>query len=233
LLFFSYVLQVVPEKTGRSNVSISSASATGDAIIIDSVELRMCEYQSDGGSTQTPSLWNHTIDRQYLRPYGAVEASWKVVDRQSGVKESLWAMGTVQEGQQLQTFKSVGMASYAVNRDVDVRHGTEVFITILAINNAGFASKLQLAPLLVDFTPPEIAPILIKKNVSRFDVNVLYLSDGIVTASWNGTADAESGIDYCKWGIGTTFKSFSANMHAGYTVCLTDFCSLRSISYVY
>jgi hypothetical protein len=198
----SYAFQFVPGKTERSNISISSASATGDAIIIDSVELRMCEYQSVDGIAQTLNLWNRTIDRQYLGPYGAVEATWRVVDPQSGVKEALWAIGTVQGGQQLQTFQSVGMASHAVNRDVDVRHGTEVFVTIVAINNAGLASKFQLAPLLVDFTPPEIAPILIEKKVSRFDVNFLYLSGSIVTASWNGTSDAESGIDYCKWGIG-------------------------------
>ena len=162
----------------------------------------MCQQHSFDGSAPTSS----PIASQYLGPYDAVEATWRVVDAQSGLKESLWAIGTVKGGQQLQTLQSVGLASHAVNQDADIRHGTEVFLTILAVNNAGLASTLQPAPLLVDFTPPEIAAIVVENNVSRFDRNAFYLSNTIVTASWNGTADAESGIDYCEWGIGNVLN---------------------------
>ena len=121
---------------------------------------------------------------------------------ESGIKEFLWAIGTVRDGQQLQAFRSVGLANHASNRDVSLHHGMTVFITIVAISNAGLSSTLHAKPLLIDWTPPEISEIVIKSNISKFDAKVEYLTSRIVTGSWNGTKDTKSGIDYCQWEIG-------------------------------
>ena len=189
-------------------VSIKSASAVGDIIVIHSVVLQMCLQHSQSSDVNMKSTGlNATVTRQYLGPFDSVQTKWRTQDPQSGIKESLWAIGTVKGGQQLQTFRSVGLASHAANQDVDLHHGMEVFLTIVAINNVGLASILQPAPILVDFTPPEIAEIVVESSTSRFDTSVLYLRSTTVTASWNGTADAESGIDYCEWGIGKACKA--------------------------
>ena len=204
-MFFSYTLQIVPDATQESVITLSSVSSVADVIAIESVVLRMCvNYTHHGGRSDTKAVpTSVTLNRDVLGPYDLVEAAWRAVDAESGIKEYLWAIGTVKGGQQLQTFRSVGLAEHAVNRDVSpLGHDMNVFITIVAINNAGLSSTLHAEPLLVDLTPPEISEIVIESNTSQFDINVEYLASRIVTASWNGTKDAESGIDNCQWGIG-------------------------------
>ena len=179
---------------------MSSVSTVSNLIAIESVILRMCISPMHHTSPTDSEAVLTSIN--VLGPYDLVEAAWRAVDVESGVKEFLWAVGTVRGGQQLQTFRSVGLANHAANRDLSLRHGMTVFITIVAINNAGLSSTLHAKPLLIDWTPPEISEIVIKSNISKFDATVEYLTSRIVTGSWNVTKDTESGIDYCQWGIG-------------------------------
>ena len=204
LCFCSYKFQIVSDVPQQGLITLSSVSSVSNIIAIESVIVQMCIKQTFHKSPNDAEAVPRsiTLNRDLLGPYDLVEAAWRAVDAESGIKEYLWAIGTVRGGQQLQTFQSIGLGNHVINRNVSPRHGINVFITIVAINNAGLSSTLHAEPLLVDFTPPEISEIVVERSISKFDLNVEYLSSRIVTASWNGTRDTESGIDYCQWAIG-------------------------------
>ena len=139
----------------------------------------------------------------FLAQADTLEASWRFDDAESGFQEAMWAVGTVLGGQQLQVFKSLGRASHGINKTLAIRHGMKVYVTVVGINGAGLAIKLQPAPLIVDFTAPKMGRVVVTNNkTSKIDPNFVFLSGNIIQASWEGTEDIESAIDYCEWAIG-------------------------------
>lgn len=63
-------------------------------------------------------------------------------------------LGTVEGGTQIQTFKNVGRRSYGRAEGLHLDHNTEVFVTVVAINQAELQTVSYSHPIKVDLTPP-------------------------------------------------------------------------------
>jgi hypothetical protein len=71
-------------------------------------------------------------------------------------KRSLYILGYVEGGTQIQPFKSAGLMNFGLNNDVILVHNTDIYITVIATNAAGLKGVAFSDPLLVDLTPPDI-----------------------------------------------------------------------------
>lgn len=171
-------------------------------VILESVDLRMCLRHASFPEPAAEESHGLTLHPAFLAQGDSLEASWRFSDPESGVHETMWAVGTVRGGQQLQVFTSVGRATHGTNRNLEIRHGMKLFVTVVGMNGAGLATKLQPAPLVVDFTPPEMGNVIVASEISKLDAGYRFLSGNVIRTSWRGTDDKESGIDYCEWGIG-------------------------------
>ena len=59
-------------------------------------------------------------------------------------------------GTQLQTFKSVGVRTHALNTELTLAHRSEVTVTIMATNAAELVSLAYSKAVTIDLTPPVI-----------------------------------------------------------------------------
>uniref|UniRef100_A0A1I8JEP6 EGF-like domain-containing protein n=1 Tax=Macrostomum lignano TaxID=282301 RepID=A0A1I8JEP6_9PLAT len=183
-------------ESAESTVSIESLSPhTGLAIDMVSVSVLNVGI-ADYNSTAAPVH----VDSVSVRDSGTVHASWDVSDPESGISEVLWAIGTVRGGTQLLPFTQLGPANEA-KADVRLTHGSNVYVSVLAINGAGIPRLFHSQPDLIDLTPP------------AFD----FVHDGSSSAGHTdlqenarelsvrfGVEDPESGLSECFWCSGTS-----------------------------
>ena len=59
-------------------------------------------------------------------------------------------------GTQLQTFKSVGVRTHALNTELTLAHGSKVTVTVMATNAAELVSLAYSEAVTIDLTPPVI-----------------------------------------------------------------------------
>ncbi|KAL4219902.1 hypothetical protein ACF0H5_020314 [Mactra antiquata] len=81
--------------------------------------------------------------------------------------------------------------------DVDLVHEAQVYVTLIAYNNANLKSTFHSSPLLIDKTPPVVSSI----EASVIEVHNS-TGNGVIDVKWN-VEDKESNVKYCNCGLGT------------------------------
>ncbi|KJE90308.1 hypothetical protein CAOG_01639 [Capsaspora owczarzaki ATCC 30864] len=126
-------------------------------------------------------------------------SNWR--DMQSGIDRFQWAIGTRPGGTQIQEYLEVeGEATNATNSALELLHGQEIYITLVAINGAGIRAKMTSQKLLVDLTPPALGQL--RDGLSTTE-DAVYQPTNEISANWDGFDDPESGILEYRWAIGT------------------------------
>ncbi|XP_053381647.1 uncharacterized protein LOC123555884 isoform X2 [Mercenaria mercenaria] len=123
----------------------------------------------------------------------------KVKDEESSLYKVMVGVGTTQGGFQASPLTVLNSASGDVI-DVDVQHGAQIFVTVLAENHAGLRSVFKSNPITIDKTPPGISRIEGKLIDNHSEMNQTVRTFNLL-AKWD-VADQQSGLKYCLCGIG-------------------------------
>jgi len=172
-------------------------------LIVDSFNVQECLSEIELVSSETIVQWSEvvSVSQEYIsRAAARIYASWNIRDSQSGIREYLWAIGTVAGGEQLQRYTSTGNIRYGVSDVLYLIHGTRVFISVVAWNYAGLEWVVYSDAYVVDLTPPDVEGAVLD-GLGGQDVD--YQSATVLSANWEGIVDRESGISECRWGMGT------------------------------
>jgi len=172
-----------PADDANALVTFETLPLHGDTLglLFTAPELRECS--SDSGVPASV-----TVGSDVVGGANRLMANWQLSDEESGIAETLWALGTSEGGAQLQDFVPVGRQSSAVAEDLVLPHNASVYVTVVARNTLGAATTLSSAPVLVDLTPPDVAV--------RSPAAIGVAAAGQFSVSWVAQ-DAESGISAC------------------------------------
>ena len=173
------------------------------SILVDGFSVRRCDSFLEPTSTDTIAQWPNVINlgQEYIsRSITRIHGNWNIEDPESGVMEYLWAIGTVPGGEQLQRYTSTGNTRYGISGQLEVTHGTGVYVSVLAWNYAGLERVVYSEAFIVDFTPPVLGEGGVVDGVAGVDAD--YLASAVVPVDWSAITDPESEIAECRWGIG-------------------------------
>ena len=127
--------------------------------------------------------------------------SWDIVDPESGVREYLWAVGTVPGGEQLQRYTSTGGERQGVSDWLNLSHGEEVYVSVVAWNQAGLERVVYSSGHLVDLTPPTLTGDVNDGGDGGVDLD--FQSDPTqVGVAFTACQDPESGLKEIRWALG-------------------------------
>ncbi|KAL9987460.1 hypothetical protein ACROYT_G001773 [Oculina patagonica] len=165
-----------------------------------------------------------TSDVDFVRELNSIQAKWKCFDRESGIRLQLLSVGTYPGGDDIRAFEELsllshstaeGSMSYVQFPNITIFAKVRYHITIKIINGAGLKKTIFSDGILIDMTPPTVAPQYIKDGVGRKDKN--FTSERFTfSAHWKQAfADAESGLAEYRVGLGTKpgladIKAFSS-----------------------
>ena len=175
--FFNPILEptvyyVVVEATSASGQTVR---ATSNGVLIDvtppvlsdSIRLYDVEFSLTQSSMYQGN--NHTIS-----------ASWGFKDSESGIVNYEWSIGTSPYGQEIQSFASVGLTTYAtnVNLEGELKHNETYYVTVRATNGAG---------LLSEVTSSGITHLSIELNETELDNGISIQFSSIIFDASNET----------------------------------------------
>ena len=172
-------------------------------ILVDGFSVRECNSTLELDSPDTIVQWPNiiTLSQEYIsHSVTRIHGNWNIEDPESGVREYLWAIGTIPGGEQLQRYTATGNASYGSSGQLEVTHGTSVYVSVLAWNYAGLERVVYSEAFVVDFTPPVLGEGGVLDGMGGVDVD--YLMSAVVPADWSAITDSESGIAECRWAVG-------------------------------
>ena len=177
-----------------------------------------CEGQAIDVTDETD-----TFDVDFSRELSSIQAKWKCSDRESEIRLQLVGVGTYPGGDDIRAFEEVRCLlqttiddfCYVRFPNVTVLAQVRYHVTIKVINGAGLKKTIGTDGILVDMTPPTVAPLYIKDGEGGKDKN--FSSEQFkFSAHWEEAfADAESGIAEYRVGLGARpglvdIKAFSS-----------------------
>ena len=153
-----------------------------------------------------------TSDVDFVRHLSSIQAKWKCFDRESGIHSQLVGVGTYPGGDDINALENFRFLSHSLmeNGMYYVRFlNTSIFprvryhVTIKIINGAGLKKTIYSDGILIDTTPPTVAPEYIKDGKGLKDKN--FTSERFAfSAHWEQAfSDTESGIAKYYVGLGT------------------------------
>ncbi|KAK3801472.1 hypothetical protein RRG08_010052 [Elysia crispata] len=177
-------------------VVIGTRFTTSDMrLAVDAVSLVRVYYsQQFSGQPVEPSTETTAL---FLPHWSSVNSVWHFEDPQTVIVDYMWAVGTIPGGTQLQNFVSVGKLNHGVAANLALTHNATVYVTVVATNLAGLTTKVNLNPVIVDMTGPEILDL---SDSSGLDID--YQTSYTIAANW-AIRDNESNTDHCVWAIGS------------------------------
>ncbi|KAJ7389334.1 hypothetical protein OS493_032190 [Desmophyllum pertusum] len=87
--------------------------------------------------------------------------------------------------------------------ECDVHEGERVYVTVHVTNGAGLSETRTSDGMLLDVSHPVMGDVIDGSHIIGVDYNVV-LEDWIISMSWFGVEDAESGVRSCSWAIENT-----------------------------
>ena len=153
-----------------------------------------------------------TYDVDFVRDLRIIQAKWKCFDRESGIRSQIVGVGTYPGGDDIITFEELRFLSHTVMESgisyvqfpsINILPKVRYHVTIKIINEAGLKKTISSDGILIDTTPPTVAPEYIKDGKGGKDKN--FSNERFAfSAHWEQAfADAESGmLKYCV-GLGT------------------------------
>ncbi|XP_053401094.1 uncharacterized protein LOC123523194 isoform X2 [Mercenaria mercenaria] len=190
-----------------------SIGTLGDksAFVVDDVNFELCDNTAVSSDVRG-HVNAHTV---FVHDWSSVHADWTFNDPETDIVEYLWAIGTVEGGTQLQTFESVGRRSFGRAESLHLEHNTEVFVTVVAVNEAQLRTVSYSNPIYIDLTPP-VFRYINDGDVPEEDID--YQDKLTLTSHWD-VFDMESDVTGCSWAIGlspgdSSLQSFTpVNIH--------------------
>ncbi|XP_064646780.1 uncharacterized protein LOC135499763 [Lineus longissimus] len=142
-------------------------------------------------------------DQNFQRDDDHIWAYWDFSDPHSGVVSYSWSVGTCVGCGDILKDHPVGANTDAVatNLEVTLCQGKTYYATVTACNGVGLCSTASSDGVLIDSTPPIKG--LVQDGVGLQDIDYQNHRK-YVGAKWWGFLDAQSGISYYSWWIGTT-----------------------------
>jgi len=139
----------------------------------------------------------------YQNTRSHMQASWLVVDPESGIENVQWAIGTVPGGAQILPFTNLGSNMYGDAHGLKFHHGMQVYVSVVATNPLGLVSRFISMPIIIDHTPPVPGVVVdLANSGSASSADVDFITEPILRASWAAFVDIESGIQWCNVGFG-------------------------------
>ena len=197
--------QVLFSASSNTSTLTLSSALSNSLVFLDKVSITSCSRYERLSSSEEYVIWPNAInlDHQVIaRSKIKISAEWSLDDAVSGIKEYLWAIGTVPGGEQLQSYQSTGPVQGATSVELGVSHGEEVHVTVVARSNAGSTLIVHSRGYSVDLTPPPSVNDGGRMWDGEGDEDVDYQSSMLVGVNWSGLLDMESGLDVCAWAIG-------------------------------
>ena len=153
-----------------------------------------------------------TSDADFVRELHSIQAKWKCFDRESDIRLQLLGVGTYPGGGDIRAFEEVSLLSHSTAKDamfyvqfpnITIFAKVRYHVTIRIINGAGLKKTIFSDGILIDMTPPTVAPQYIKDGKGRKDKN--FTSERFTfSAHWEKAfADAESGLAEYRVGLGS------------------------------
>ena len=170
-----------------------------------------CSASSVFGIDRTPPIQTGPIvagvshDRffHYQPDNNTISASWSPFkDRESGIENYYFAIGTQVYQDDVVTFQNVYLATQITKNGLSLSHGNAYFITVLATNHAGLSSNISSLGLIIDTSKPLGENDDVHDGLGDDDVD--YVSPNMdLSAHWDKIADPESGIIHNEYCVGT------------------------------
>ena len=192
-----------------SNVSEISVATVDDsyALLVDDFSVVALNYSDVEITTPVADIvvsWPEAIHVSHSpisQSWTQLYASWDVVDPESGVREYLWAVGTVPGGEQLQSYTSTGGERQGVSEWLSLSHGQVVYVSVVAWNYAGQERVVHSEGYFVDLTPPTFIGDVNDGTVDSVDLD--FQSDSTqVGVVFSACQDPESGLREIRWAVG-------------------------------
>ena len=143
----------------------------------------------------------HGEDIDYISPDTALSARWeKIADRESGVMQSQYCVGTKPLGCQIKPMTSIGRNLSFTCPDCIIKEGMRFYVTVQVTNGAGLSETRHSDRMLLDVSPPLMGDVHDGSHETGMDYNVV-LEEWNISMTWFGVEDYESGIRSCKWTI--------------------------------
>ena len=151
-------------------------------------------------------------DVDFVKALEKIQAMWNCKDHESGIGSQLLGVGTYPGGDDIKEFEDVRFLSQTVMEsglsyvkfaNVTILPKVRYHVTVKIINGAGLKKTIWSDGILIDMTPPHVAPEYIKDGDKGKDKN--FTSDRFAfSAHWQQAfADAESGVAEYRFGLGT------------------------------
>jgi hypothetical protein len=198
---YTFVFTATDKET---DIMFSSMGRSG--IMIDLVTVDYCMERRKEDAENITIINNSSSISIGARDYiglspSRIFATWDISEEESGIFRYWIALGTIAGGEQLQRYTSVDKSKFAVTSSLHLQHGCNVYVSVLTWNDAGKERVVRSKAFLVDLTHPQAADVT-DGPIDGHDLD--YQSTTNVSASWSQFTDPESGIDECKWAIGSS-----------------------------
>jgi len=152
-----------------------------------------------------------TSDVDFVKELKSIQAKWKCSDRESNIRSQLVGVGTYPGGDDIRAFEKLDLLPqttidsvfFVQLSDITIFANVRYHVTIKIINGAGLKKTISSDGILIDLTPPMVAPTYIKDGKGEMDKN--YTSERFsYSAHWEQAfSDAESGLVEYRMGLGT------------------------------
>ena len=197
-------------RINKSDLSLSQGGIYYITVIAFNPAGLSTNISSDGLVIDTSSPLGENVDIKdgpggddidYFPPKMVMSAHWEnIIDRESGIMQSQYCLGTKPLGCQIKPMTSVGRNKSFTCPDCSVFEGTKVYVTVQVTNGAGLFETRSSDGMLLDVSPPLMGDIIDGSYIPGVDYNVV-LEDWNVSMTWFGAEDAESGVQSCTWTI--------------------------------
>ena len=192
--------------TDTSEISLSTVDDSY-AILVDGFGLTALNSSSTEMTAPSRDIvvtWSdviHVSHTPIAHSWTQLYVSWDIIDPESGVREYLWAIGTVPGGEQLQSYTSTGGERQGVSGWLSLHHGDEVYISVVAWNQAGLERVVYSTRHLVDLTPPTLLGEVYDGGDPSSDVD-FQSNPSQVGVVFSACQDRESGLKEIRWALG-------------------------------
>ena len=186
---------------GFTNVTISSIQPTASDNTSAIVKLSQCILEN---STSTQLA----IDVKQIGPYDLTIFP-RVIDSESEIRSLQLGIGTTKTGFQIRPLSSIPIGDL-IKINFDAMHGSVLYTTVIAYNNAGLRAVFHGPETTVDHTPPEITNVTAELILTDKE-NATDIMSAMISVYF-ACDDEQSGVQYCYCRLG---KSYNAcNVHS-------------------
>ena len=172
------------------------------------------------------------LDVDFVRKLSSIQAKWKCVDQESGLRAQLVGVGTYPGGDDVRAFEDVNFVTHKIIQggmlfasfsDVNILPRVRYHVTIKIINGANLKKTIWSDGIIIDDTPPTVASHYIKDGVEGKDKN--YTRERYTfSAHWEQAfADSESSLVEYRVALGTNpgFNDIQSFKTVGYQTRVT------------